>query len=212
MRPLGKGDKSCANFGVDLNRNWPAFWNLGNGSSSDPCHDQYSGPSPLSEPETRAVAKAVAANIGIRAHVDVHSFGQFIYRDWAYKAIDPENRSTVENKQWLLARALRMAIRGENQTDMIDIGAHFATARITNRTQGGTLMDYMMQNGIPSVTVELGPRLTRENAASGFAMNETDLLWRSREMFLGFEVMLLTADPQKELPEYSDSEVGVVFP
>jgi murein peptide amidase A len=41
--------------GVDLNRNFPAGW-VGRGSPGDP---EYSGPRPLSEPETRLAARIV---------------------------------------------------------------------------------------------------------------------------------------------------------
>jgi hypothetical protein len=38
--------------GVDLNRNFDWFWSI-TGSSSDPCHETYHGPSAFSEPESR---------------------------------------------------------------------------------------------------------------------------------------------------------------
>ena len=45
-----------AGDGVDLNRNWPTKWGYDNeGSSPDPASDTYRGPSPASEPETKAL-------------------------------------------------------------------------------------------------------------------------------------------------------------
>lgn len=43
-------------YGVDLNRNYSYGWGYNSGSSSDPNSDTYRGPSPLSEPESQAVA------------------------------------------------------------------------------------------------------------------------------------------------------------
>ncbi|EOD26702.1 hypothetical protein EMIHUDRAFT_115016 [Emiliania huxleyi CCMP1516] len=74
-------------FGVDLNRNFPRHWNScsqwrrcssGNvGSSSQ----TYRGPSPGSEPETRAVmavADEIEATSGLVLFVDVHSYSAVV--------------------------------------------------------------------------------------------------------------------------------------
>ena len=57
------GPKQCpttedpnAQIGIDVNRNFDAQWG-DNGTSSDPCHQVYRGPSPDSEVETRALEK-----------------------------------------------------------------------------------------------------------------------------------------------------------
>jgi carboxypeptidase T len=52
-----QANQPCAtrtHSGVDLNRNYGAYWG-GNGSSSDPTAQSYRGPSPYSEPESEAV-------------------------------------------------------------------------------------------------------------------------------------------------------------
>ena len=46
----GNGDTSISEFGVDLNRNFQTGW-----QKSDPADDTYSGPNPLSEPETNVI-------------------------------------------------------------------------------------------------------------------------------------------------------------
>ena len=48
-RPGGGG---C--YGVDNNRNYPYMW-VGDGSSGNPCDDDYRGPSAGSEPENQAL-------------------------------------------------------------------------------------------------------------------------------------------------------------
>lgn len=46
-------DKIC--YGVDLDRNWLYHWGK-RGSSKAPCNEFYAGPSPFSEPETKALS------------------------------------------------------------------------------------------------------------------------------------------------------------
>jgi len=46
----GNGDISISEFGVDLNRNFQTGW-----QKSNPADDTYSGPNPLSEPETNVL-------------------------------------------------------------------------------------------------------------------------------------------------------------
>lgn len=47
-------DKVC--YGVDLDRNWLYQWGK-RGSSKAPCNEFYAGPTPFSEPETKAVSE-----------------------------------------------------------------------------------------------------------------------------------------------------------
>jgi carboxypeptidase T len=54
---FGSGNDGCFQPGVDLNRNFDFAWGDLNGASSDPCAETYHGPSPESEPETRAVSE-----------------------------------------------------------------------------------------------------------------------------------------------------------
>lgn len=43
-------------IGVDLNRNYGYGWDVpGDGSSTNPCQEDYRGPAPFSEPETQAM-------------------------------------------------------------------------------------------------------------------------------------------------------------
>ncbi|MDX6769242.1 MAG: M14 family metallopeptidase [Elusimicrobiota bacterium] len=60
--------------GVDLNRNFPVFWG-GAGSTDHPADDRYRGPSPLSEPETRALVAFAASRPNLAAMVSYHTYG-----------------------------------------------------------------------------------------------------------------------------------------
>lgn len=66
--------------GVDLNRNFPSYWNS-SGTSGNPCRFDYAGPSAFSEIETRRLIKYVTDNVHreqIRAYLSFHSFSQMI--------------------------------------------------------------------------------------------------------------------------------------
>ncbi|MCL5960155.1 MAG: M14 family metallopeptidase [Chloroflexi bacterium] len=74
-------------WGVDLNRNFPYGWGL-DGSSSFPCDEIYSGPSPGSEPETQALMNLISAN-SFTFLMDYHSFGNLILWPWGYTSTPP---------------------------------------------------------------------------------------------------------------------------
>ncbi|XP_045776148.1 zinc carboxypeptidase-like [Maniola jurtina] len=66
--------------GIDLNRNFDFLWNT-IGASSNPCDETYAGPSPASEPETKAIVDYVlklkeAGNL--MYYLAFHSYSQMI--------------------------------------------------------------------------------------------------------------------------------------
>ncbi len=68
-------------MGVDPNRNYGVGWGRP-GSSPAPRSNIYHGPAPFSEPETAALRDFTLANPQVRAHNDVHSYGQYILFPW----------------------------------------------------------------------------------------------------------------------------------
>lgn len=85
--------------GADLNRNFPFQWGCCDGSSTDTCSEIYRGPSPASEPETRAVTDYVKANFpdqrlpelaaaapltATGVFLDVHSYGEWVLWPWGF--------------------------------------------------------------------------------------------------------------------------------
>lgn len=69
-------------FGVDNNRNYAFQWG-GNGSSGDPCADDYRGPSPASEPENQALINLVNAHRFV-VHNSWHSVAGMQLIPWGY--------------------------------------------------------------------------------------------------------------------------------
>ena len=67
--------------GVDLNRNYDMKFGADeDGSSSDPCKEDYRGTHPFSEPETLAIKNYVDAHPKIVSNVNIHTFGN----SWIY--------------------------------------------------------------------------------------------------------------------------------
>jgi len=77
-------DNGGGSFGVDTNRNWGYQWGSDNGSSGDPNSQVYRGTAPFSEPETQALRDWSLAHPALRAHNDIHSFGQYILEPWGF--------------------------------------------------------------------------------------------------------------------------------
>ena len=75
-------------YGVDPNRNYPAFWGLDEvGSSSLEYAETYRGTGPASEPETQAVMAFHAAHPPILS-LSYHSYGGLVLFPWGFRAGD----------------------------------------------------------------------------------------------------------------------------
>lgn len=66
--------------GIDLNHNFDADWNGLMGNATFPSYAGYKGPSPLSEPESRALAE-LSGQHSWAATISYHSQGEIIYWD-----------------------------------------------------------------------------------------------------------------------------------
>lgn len=66
--------------GVDLNRNWDVHWNL---NQETPGSNQYPGPHPFSEPETKVV-KGLLTDFKPTTFLSVHSGTKGLYMPWAF--------------------------------------------------------------------------------------------------------------------------------
>ena len=73
-------------YGVDPNRNYPAFWGVDEvGSSSTPLAETYRGTAPGSEPETQAVMTFHAAHPPA-VSISYHSYSGLILYPWGFRA------------------------------------------------------------------------------------------------------------------------------
>lgn len=80
---------SGGSFGVDLNRNWGYEWG-GIGSNGTQNSDTYRGAAAFSEPETQALRDLFISCTRLKAHIDFHSYGQYILEPWGFTTLLPE--------------------------------------------------------------------------------------------------------------------------
>ncbi|NAZ88351.1 M14 family metallopeptidase, partial [Kineococcus indalonis] len=84
----GDGETTPAD-GVDLNRNFPTRWGYDDeGSSPDPASETYRGPSPASEPETRALDELVG-RITPEFFVNYHSAAELLLHGIGWQVATP---------------------------------------------------------------------------------------------------------------------------
>ncbi|KAG8225683.1 hypothetical protein J437_LFUL001715 [Ladona fulva] len=70
--------------GTDANRNWDFHWKEV-GSSSNPCHENFAGDKPFSEPETAAIADFIMKHSRrIKMFLSLHSYSQMWLIPWGY--------------------------------------------------------------------------------------------------------------------------------
>jgi Zinc carboxypeptidase/Immune inhibitor A peptidase M6 len=81
--------------GVDPNRNWPAKWGYDNeGSSPDIGNATYRGPSPASEPETRAL-DGLMGLVGFEFQLNWHSAAELILYGTGWQVATPSPDDSV---------------------------------------------------------------------------------------------------------------------
>ena len=103
----------CLDFerwGVDLNRNYPFKWGIGEGSSTDPCSQTFRGSGPESEPEIynylSYVRNVIPDQRGIEdtdaspdsamgVYLNCHSYGNVILHPWGWTSFYPPNIELV---------------------------------------------------------------------------------------------------------------------
>jgi hypothetical protein len=76
-------------YGVDINRNFSYQWGYDNsGSSPTPNSEIYRGPSPASEPETRA-QRDMVVSLKPAVGISYHTYGDHFLHPWGYVAAMP---------------------------------------------------------------------------------------------------------------------------
>jgi carboxypeptidase T len=102
--------------GTDLNRNYGYRWRCCRGSSGNPASNMYRGASAWSAPEVRAVRDYVLGRVvggiqQIRAHVTLHTNGQFILWPYGYTRTNIPADMTALDHQVFVAMGRAMASR-----------------------------------------------------------------------------------------------------
>jgi len=133
-------------YGVDLNRNYSYMWG-GPGSSSNPWSEIYRGPTPFSEPETRAI-RDLAWSHEFQAIMTYHSYGQLILYPWGYTYDPPPDEQLLSDLSLDMANLIQ-EVHGEVYTPM-QASDLYLTSGTTDDWSYGEL-------GIFGFTIELRP-------------------------------------------------------
>jgi len=171
---MGNYSRFCV--GVDLNRNWDTHWATG-GSSGIKCLDTYHGPSAMSEPETRVIAK-VMGEAHMSVYIDTHSFTQLVLTapGWT-KARSPRHSEYRD-----LGGSIQQAIQARHGKAFTE-----GPAAATLYEATGTSMDYADEKfGAMGICLELRP--TRSPLGGGFNLPESEILPAAEETFDGILV------------------------
>jgi murein tripeptide amidase MpaA len=97
---------SNGSYGVDLNRNWDDHWCVA-GASKTPADDTYCGTAPFSEPESKATAAYITANLPFDAAIDLHSYSQLILRPYGWSRTSPSNEAQLKQVGDGMAAAIK---------------------------------------------------------------------------------------------------------
>ena len=169
--------KANAN-GVDLNRNWPLDFDVVNQYyqySSEPASAFYSGPEPLSEPESQAMQRLIEET-PFYAFCSFHSAGNCVY--W----------SDAANPKELLERVYPVAERVANAC------GYQLMPGDNIKSRSGCMINYARSvYEVPCLTVELGPYTGRYPYPDyGMLKNVIDR---------AYPIGLLLADETLRMPE-----------
>jgi Zinc carboxypeptidase len=160
-------------FGVDLNRNFSKGWGLNSGSSGTPSSATYRGPSAFSEPETNGLRAFLDTIPPVAAHIDFHSYGQYVLWSWGYTT------ALAPGDSWLRATGLQM-----KQSIFDEHGMNY-TAGPTSTTLymvSGKGPDYTYdRSNAAAYTIEL-----RDTGQNGFLLPENQIIPTQEEAWEGF--------------------------
>ena len=169
--------------GTDINRNFPFMWGCCEGSSTDPCEQDYRGPDALSEPETQAVVtqleklfpdqrgegdadRAPITTTGIYQSMHSYSALNLVPWGWSGEAAAPNSKDLVNIGSHMSA------------SDAFPAGNEYETCTVVDclYVADGGSMDWVYgELGVASFSTELGevttffppynymPRLWEEN-------------------------------------------------
>jgi len=159
--------------GVDLNRNFAAYWNQG-GSSSNKCSETYMGSGPASEKETQVIQELLKESGRLDVYIDVHSYTQVVISSWGYTRDDHPRRAEFAT----LGNAMTQAI----------MNRHGETYRFGPIAQllypaSGNAPDYATELGGLGYCYELRPRVNQ--GLNGFAPPASQILPTAEECWDG---------------------------
>lgn len=134
--------------GVDLNRNYPAYWNYCRGSKSDPDSELYRGPAAGSEPETKAMMHLVEL---LKPVVDIsyHSYSELIIYPYGCSSINNPAKDLFHS----IGKSMNAAIRNDNnQTNSYEVGS---APEVIYEADGSDLDWQWKEHGVLAYAIEV---------------------------------------------------------
>ncbi|KAF1985188.1 hypothetical protein K402DRAFT_111691 [Aulographum hederae CBS 113979] len=172
-------------LGRDVNRNWPYVWAQSGGASTNPCAQDYKGPSAGDGTETKALKAQLdslttaAGGKGIQMYIDFHSYSQLFMTPYGYScsAVLPNSA-----KYQSLAAGTANAIKSVNGL-IFEYGPICQTIYQTS----GDGVDYAadVAKAAYSFTVEL-----RDTGRYGFVLPANQIVPAASEMWAGLKYLL----------------------
>ncbi|KTD82204.1 M14 family metallopeptidase [Legionella waltersii] len=134
--------------GVDLNRNYPSYWNYCDGSSGDPYNETYRGPAAGSEPETQAMMHLVET---LKPVVDIsyHSYSELILYPNGCLSVNNPAKDLFQS----IGESMNAKIRNDaNQTHAYEVGP---VAEVIYEADGSDLDWQWREHGVFAFCIEV---------------------------------------------------------
>ncbi|XP_072508838.1 carboxypeptidase A4-like [Notamacropus eugenii] len=162
--------------GVDPNRNWDVAF-LGEGTSNDPCSEDYCGPRPHSEVEVKSVMDFIKNHGNFKSFIDIHSYSQLLMYPYGYTCNKAPDSDELDKVGKQAARALY---------SLFNTKYHVGAICSTVYQASGSSIDWAYENGIKyAFTFEL-----RDTGHYGFVLPAKQILPTAQETWLALEVIM----------------------
>jgi murein tripeptide amidase MpaA len=134
--------------GVDINRNYPAYWNYCNGSNSSPYGEAYRGPSAASEPETQAMMNLVNAYKPV-AEISYHSYSEMILYPFGCSSVKNPSKTLFHS----IGQDMNAQIRNDNnRTNSYEVGT---VPELLYEADGGDIDWLWKEQGVFAFVIEV---------------------------------------------------------
>lgn len=181
--------------GVDLNRNYPAYWNYCDGSSGNPQSDAYRGPFAASEPETQSMMNLVNTFKPV-ADISYHSYSELIIHPFGCNNVDNPSKDLFVS----IAKTMNeMILNDENQPNSYVIGT---APELLYDADGSDLDWQWKEHGVLAYTIEVNSYSFHPeyNAWRDVTVERQEGGWKAlfrRMQQSGFRAHIVTANPNQ---------------
>lgn len=181
--------------GVDLNRNYPGYWNYCNGSSGNPFSEIYRGPTAGSEPETQAMMHLVETLKPV-ANISYHSYSELILYPNGCAKVNNPSKDLFQS----IGDGMNAKIRNDNdQTHAYKVGT---VAEVIYEADGSDLDWQWKEHGVLAFCIEVNAAtfLPDYNKWRDITVQRQEGGWQAlltRLSQSGFRAHIQTANPNE---------------